>query len=226
MSNEEKLSAEERRAVADYWWSRAEGEMTSFIAFRHVLDDLKAESSPASIVSLAEQAVADEHRHSLWCQQWARHYGHPGGEVKPRSERPLSFVGATHEENRLLRIAFCCFTETVGCFTLRLARERLLGAELRKQNQVHLSDELRHSRVGWGHLSTLNAPQREVVAGFLPLLERTLRVACCDGTEEDAEALVAHGYFTPRLLREAHDAAMAEVIRPGLAHLGIDRGLS
>jgi len=134
MSNEEKLSAEERRAVADYWWSRAEGEMTSFIAFRHVLDDLKAESSPASIVSLAEQAVADEHRHSLWCQQWARHYGHPGGEVKPRSERPLSFVGATHEENRLLRIAFCCFTETVGCFTpnrVRAGSDRQLSLWLR-----------------------------------------------------------------------------------------------
>jgi hypothetical protein len=31
---------------------------------------------------------------------------------------------------------------------------------------------------------------------------------------------VPFGYFTPRLLRAAHDEAMAEVVLPGLSHLG------
>jgi hypothetical protein len=223
---EERLSAEQRELIADYWWRRAEGEMTSWVGFRHVLDDLKAESSPPAIVALAERAVADEHRHSLWCQDWARRYGHAEGEVRPRTERPIEFPGATGEENRLLRIAFCCLTETVGCFTLRLAREHLVGAALRKQNQVHMADELRHSRVGWGHLSTLDAGRREVVARWLPMLEIALQIACCEGTEQESEELVAHGYFTPRLLREAHAAALTEVIDPGLRHLGIVRKAS
>ncbi|HEX4338382.1 MAG TPA: hypothetical protein VH062_20895 [Polyangiaceae bacterium] len=218
---EEQLEAEDRRVVADYWFSRAQGEMTSWVGFQHVLADLKAEASPAAVVELAERAVVDEYRHSEWCNEWARRYGHHGAAVKPRALRAIEFPGATPEENRLLRIALCCFTESVGCFTLRLSRERLVDVGLRKQNQVHLSDELRHSRVGWAHLSTLDERKRELVARFLPVLDRALRIACCEGTELDREELVAHGYFTPRLLREAYEGAMTEVIVPGLRHLKI-----
>ena len=35
------------------------------------------------------------------------------------------------------------------------------------------------------------------------------------------EDLVPFGYFTPRLLCAAYDQAMAEVILPGLEHLGL-----
>jgi hypothetical protein len=33
---------------------------------------------------------------------------------------------------------------------------------------------------------------------------------------------VPFGYFTPRLLRAAHDEALRDLIRPGLQHLGIE----
>jgi hypothetical protein len=48
-----------------------------------------------------------------------------------------------------------------------------------------------------------------------------LPTICCQGPEEDFEELVPFGYFTGRLLRAAHDEAVAEVIVPGLAHLGL-----
>ncbi|MEO8919620.1 MAG: hypothetical protein ABI488_19535 [Polyangiaceae bacterium] len=43
----------------------------------------------------------------------------------------------------------------------------------------------------------------------------------CEGPEQDWEELVPFGYFTPRLLRAAHDQALAEVIIPGLSELGL-----
>src|SRR5262249_49177975 len=133
----------------------------------------------------------------------------------------LRFPGATATDDRLLRIAFCCFTETLGCFVLRHARPRLVDDELRKLNQRHTADELQHSRVGWAYLSTLDPRRRDVLAKWIPVLMDALAVAGCEGTEQSREELVPFGYFTPRLLREAYEDALRSVIVPGLSHLGI-----
>jgi hypothetical protein len=218
----EGLSVEQRALVADYWWSRAHGEMTSWVGFNHVLEDLRAEQAPNAIVALAERAVADEYQHALWCRDWAMRFGHRGGDVRPRSERKLTFAKANEAENRRLRIALCCFTETVGCVILRLIRPTLTTPELLELNHRHMSDELQHSRVGWGYLATLDAPQKAWLASRLPELFSLLSKTCCEGNERDEEALVPFGYFTPRLLRAAHDEALRDLIRPGLQHLGIE----
>lgn len=217
----EELDVGQRACVADYWWRRAEGELTSWVGFRQVLHDLQAEGSPASLVALAERAVADEHRHSEWCRDWAIRFGHRGGEVRPRSEKALVFRGATEEENRFLRITLCCFTESVGCFTLQEARRRIAAPELRRMNRRHMADELQHSRVGWGYLAALDETHRERLRPWIPELLRALPIVCCEGPEEDREDLVPYGYFTPRLLSAAHDAALLNVITPGLRHVGL-----
>ena len=212
-----------RARVADYWWSRAHGEMTSWVGFGHVLDDLRHEQAPAALLALAERGVKDEYQHALWCRDWAVRFGHAGGEVRPRSERRLGFAGASDAENRLLRIAMCGFTETVGCVILRLIRPRITLPELLELNHRHMADELQHSRVGWGYLATLSEPQKAFLATRLTELFRVLRITCCEGTEQDDEALVPFGYFTPRLLQAAHDEAVRDLILPGLDHLGIQR---
>lgn len=212
-----------RTRVADYWWSRAHGEMTSWVGFGHVLDDLKQEQAPAALLALAERAIEDEYQHALWCRDWAVQFGHAGGEVKPRTERRLVFAGANERENRLLRIVLCCFTETVGCVILRLIRPRITVPALLELNHRHMSDELQHSRVGWGYLATLDDAQKTFLATRLGELFRMLKISCCEGTEQDDDALVPFGYFTPRLLHAAHDEAVRELILPGLDHLDIQR---
>ncbi len=216
------LDAEQRARLAAYWWRRAEGEMTSWVGFRHVLADLNAEGASAALLAQAERSVEDEYQHALWCRDWARRFGHQGeGDPLPRSEMPITFRGAMADENRLLRITLCCFTETVGCFILQHVRRVVTNPELRKLNRRHMADELRHSRVGWGYLSTLDAGQRAFLQPWIPALLELLPQACCEGPEEPHEELVPFGYFTPRLLRAAHDEAVREVIAPGLAHVGI-----
>jgi hypothetical protein len=197
--------------------------MTSFIGFGHVLEDLRAVGSPQPVCALAERAVEDEHQHALFCRDWAVRFGHPGGEVVPRSLSPLRFRGASEAENRLLRILLCCFTETVGCFILQHVRRVVTHPELRRLNQLHLADELQHSRVGWGHLASVAPAERDFLRTWSPVLLGLLPEACCEGPEEDREELVPFGYFTPRLLRAAHDEAVSEVILPGLSRLGLRR---
>jgi hypothetical protein len=207
--------------VAAYWFRRAEGEMTSWVGFRHVLEDLRALGSPGPVRELAERAVEDEHRHALWCRDWAVHFGHPGGDVVPRSLEPIRFRGATDTENRLLRILLCCFTETVGCFILREVRRVVTHPELRRLNQRHLADEIQHSRVGWGHLASVTHSQRDFLRARAHAVLALLPEACCEGEEQAREELVPFGYFTPRLLRSAHDEAVEQVIVPGLVRLGL-----
>lgn len=220
------LDSEQRGALGAYWWRRAQGEITSWVGFRHVLEDLRAEGSPESVIALAERAVADEHRHAMWCRDWALRFGYqPASELCPRSERPLTFPRVSSEHNRLLRIALCCFTETVGCFILRRVRPLLTEPELRRLNRRHFADELQHSRVGWGHLATLSERKRDALTPAIPELLRLLPETCCEGPEEERADLVPYGYFTPSLLREAHAEAMSEVILPGLEHLGL-RGVA
>ena len=186
-----------------------------------MLADLRAEGSPAAVVAEAERAVEDEYRHAVFCRDWAVHFGRPESELPtPRSTEPITFRGANAEENRLLRIALCCLTETVGCFILRQVRPHLTDPELRKLNRRHSADELRHSRVGWGHLASLDEGKKAILRRWLPALLGVCEHSCCSGPEEAREELVPFGYFTPRLLRAAYDQALAEVIQPGLAHLG------
>jgi len=216
------LSHEQKRILAEYWFRRSEGEMTSWVGFQHVLADLRALGSPAPICALAERAVEDEYRHAIWCREWAVRFGHPESvETRPRSLEPIRFRGTSDEQNRLLRVLLCCFTETVGCFILRHVRKVVSDPELRRLNQRHLADELQHSRVGWGHLATLTPASRDFLRGYMPQVLALLPEACCEGPELDREDLVPFGYFTPRLLRAAHDEAVSEVILPGLAHLGL-----
>ncbi|HEY2408518.1 MAG TPA: ferritin-like domain-containing protein [Polyangiaceae bacterium] len=215
------LDSEQRACLAAFWWQRARGEMTAWVGFQHILADLRAENSPASVIALAERAIEDEHQHAAWCRDWAMQFGHPGGQIVPRSERQLAFRGATAEQNRLLRIAFCCMTETAGCLFLRHVRPQLIDPELRALNRRNIADELQHSRVGWGHLATLGAGQREFLAGRIAELRELLLAVCCGGAEKDREDLVPWGYFTPRLLRAAHDEAVRDVIEPAFVHLGL-----
>lgn len=195
--------------------------MTSWVGFNHVLADLRAEAAPEPLITLAERAVADEYRHALWCRDWAVRFGHPGGLVEPRTRRPVEFAGAPPEQNRLLRIALCAFTETVGCVLLRHIRPLIVDEELRQLNRRHLADELQHSRVGWGFLSTLGSDRMRALERALPALLAAVAEVCCSGPEQERPDLVPFGYFTPSLLRDTHAEARRGVIDPGLRHLGI-----
>lgn len=219
-----ELTSEERRVLADYWRFRGEGEMGAERFFKRLLDDMKVLGVSTQIQQLAQRGPGDERKHGLWGRDWAVFFG-DANEVDPVPTRTkeLTFPGATARENRILRLAFCCFTETVGCHILTDIRPRIVFPPLRKLNQMHLADETVHARIGWAYLSSAGEGERRVVQRYLRFLLGVLPQACCEGPEDDQfEHLVPLGYLTPTVLHSAHERALREVILPGLEHLGFE----
>jgi hypothetical protein len=219
-----ELTAEERKVLASYWRYRGEGEMGAERFFIRLLEDMRVLEVPQPLRQLAVRARQDERKHGLWGRDWAVFFGDERTQdPEPSRTRELTFPGATVHQNRVLRIVFCAFTETVGCHVLQDIRPRIRYAPLRNLNREHLADELVHARVGWGYLATLNDEDKRFVQEYLPLLVRLLPEACCVGPEEDQyEHLVPLGYLTPRVLYGAHRRAVQEVLVPGLLHLAFD----
>jgi hypothetical protein len=167
----EHLSEAERDLLGRYWWSRAEGEMGAWVAFRYLVEDLEALGSPSQIVAVARRSVEEERRHSLWGRDWAIRFGHEDlGIPEPRSTKRLTFHGASERENRILRVAFYAFTETCGCTVLTDIRPRITQPELRKLNRQHLADEVQHARLCWAQLAILDGRDREINREWAPEL--------------------------------------------------------
>ena len=83
-----RLTGEQRGLLADYWWRRAEGEITSWVGFGHVLSDLRVEGSPPAVIALAERA-------SRGCQRVAPL------ELAAQAARPRAVELHAHAEPRL-----------------------------------------------------------------------------------------------------------------------------
>lgn len=223
MSEFHELSAQQKKDLAEYWWQRAEGEATSWSAFKQVRRDLESLSAPSTVLELADSAIEDEKRHSLWCRDWALRFGYvtKSGEVppepQPRSEEALTFRGIPEEHHALCRVLLCLMTETTGCVLLDLMRSQIKHPELREQNHVHLKDELRHSRVGWAQMSVLARRDRELVLRYAPLLVRELNHIMETGGETERDDLAPYGYFPLSAQKEAARQASQEIIIPGLS---------
>ena len=217
------LTTEQRERIGAYWWRRAEGELTSWVGFGHVLEDLRAEGSPISVIALAERSVEDERRHALFCREWAARFGHDGGELSS-AEREATGVPGRHRTRKSFA-SNCSLLSHGDRGLFHLAASAAGAPRSRAQKAEPPSHEGRaRSQPGrLGHLSTLDPRQKDWLRSFLPVLFEVLPAACYEGPEEPREELVPYGYFTPRLLRSAHDEALREVILPGLAHLDIPR---
>lgn len=218
------LTSQERQVLAAYWRFRGEGEMGAERFFKRLLGDMRVLGVDAAIQELAQRGPGDERKHGLWGRDWAVFFGDEDRtDPEATRTRELTFPGATPFENRILRLAFCCFTETVGCHTLTDVRPRITFPPLRELNRTHLADETIHARIGWAYLSSAGKAERATIQRFLPALLGFLPIACCEGHEEDQyEHLVPLGYLTPRVLHGAHQRALREVIFPGLEHLGFE----
>lgn len=201
--------------------------MGAELFFVRLLDDLRVLGAERPLLEIGERCRRDEHKHGLWGRDWAVFFGHPDtSDPVAQRRRALTFPGASARENRILRIAFAAFTETCGCQVLADIRPRITFDALRKNNQLHLADEVVHARLAWGYLATLTQRDRELVGRYVPTMLELLPRAVCDGPEsDDLDHLVPWGYLTPSLLHAAHGRALREVIEPGLAHWGIRQQL-
>lgn len=217
------LSSAQRATLAQYWLDRAEGELTTALAFEFTLEDLHALEAPAAIRELAACAVADEHRHADWCLRWARAIDPSAPALATLSgTRPARFDGASEHDNRVLRTVFGgCFSETIAVHVLRQAQGRITLPSAGRLNRQHLREEVGHARIGWALLGWpgLGARDRQMLRSYVPELTR-LSLELWQTTRRQSDpALHALGFLSSELIDAGCEEALAQVIEPGLERL-------
>lgn len=220
-----ELGAEERTLLRAYWVDRARGELTTALTFEFMLADLQTEGAPRELLTLAETAIADEHRHVDWCLRWANFIDDREPAVPELSgTRPLELDGASAHDNRLLRTVFgCCFSETVAVHVLERSHALITLPSVRRLNHEHLKEEVGHARLGWALAGwpALTPRDRQMLGRYVPEMTRLVRMVWQSSERVEQSKLHELGYLSSAVIDPACDEALDGVILPGLAKLGI-----
>ncbi len=217
------------QAAAWEWRCRHDFELEARARFSRLAESFNVHHAPPNLIQLAKQAAVDEHRHAGVCRDLIAYLG---GEVP--QDRPVKAgevaPASMGEKSRLLYevVAMSCVTETLSCTLLGVLVERTEDVHLKKAMQSILSDEVRHSRLGWGYLADQSAkgPQ-DFIADYLPhMLAGTVH------EEIFNEALVspfddrlsAHGVLSRAERLDIFQSTMTDVVFPGLERFGVDTG--
>ncbi|MGC4095030.1 MAG: hypothetical protein QM756_45350 [Polyangiaceae bacterium] len=219
------LNTDERDQLHEYWVARADGELTTALSFEYVLEDLRKLNAPGEFTSLAERAIADEHRHVDWCLRWARAVdAERDASAKFGGTRPLTFSGASERDHLLLRTVFgCCFSETVAVHVLRASHALIQLDSVKRLNHRHLSEEMGHARLGWALVAwpALGQRERDMLRAHVPEMLSLTREAWTSSQRAATDRLHQLGYLSTPLVKAACDEAIEQVVLPGLAHVGI-----
>lgn len=221
------LADDERRVISDIWYRRAEGERAASETFRVVTDGLAALDAEPELIALSKRAVDDELRHADRCWQLSCIYaGRVRPEAAPRDGALPRYIGASEElRHSLLVVGQCCLNETTASAFLERCLQTTTAPAARATFRVLLSDEIDHARIGWAHLASprLSAEARAAIAAWLPsMIASNLRAWHARPDVPTAPVYAAHGVLPLASTNQAVDAAVADLILPGLRHVGID----
>lgn len=223
------LSSAQRAAIAGHWKHRARSELQVGRAFTAMVPLLREHRASSAVLDRLERGAEEEVRHSEICARLAETYA---GEAVARPKidsvpLPRFDVGDEALEMALLVAGMCCVNETIATAWIGacLAAAETPLAEM--ANRIHLHDEIEHARVGWAHLASdaVSDATRRALGPCLPkLLE-----ANAPGWERDdpslpADGVPAHGHLAAAVSRRVFVDAIADLVLPGFAHVGVDIG--
>jgi rubrerythrin len=221
------LTDEERQVISQIWYRRAEGERSASETFRVVAAGLTALDAEPELSALARRAVDDEQRHADRCWQLACIYaGRLLPEAAPRPGELPRYDGASDELRHSLHVVGqCCLNETTASAFLERCLQATKAPAARATFRVLLSDEIDHARIGWAHLASprLSTATRAAIAAWLPsMIAANLRAWHARPDVPTAPVYAAHGVLPLASTNQAVDAAVDDLILPGLRHVGID----
>ena len=222
---DEALAPPLRRMAGETWAMRALGERAAEARFNRIARELKTAGTPRAVLELAERAPLDEARHFVLCGQAAERFGVAIPEV------PLDIpwtVSGLPAPKRLLHevVAMCCITETLSAAYLVEMQRQTTDPALHDVVREILTDEVDHSRLGWGHLAYARTQMDVTFLGeCLPgMLVDTVGEALFAPPDpnDPATALGRFGVLDRPIRRTLFGPTMREVVFPGLAQHGID----
>lgn len=210
--------------AAATWRVRAQQEREAAYAFEALARSLKDHGAPEVLVAAARDSITDEERHAVLCGELVTSFG---GAAEPSAPRPQRIIRpATRAELLHEVVALCCITETLSTVLLTAMLERAKHAGVAEVLREVVRDEITHSRIGWGYLSTVDvAADAPAIAKALPgMLAGTVS---SDVFEPDADAHLASeleglGCLSRASISLLFCETLNEVIWPGLEEAGID----
>lgn len=215
-----------RALTAGIWAGRVRSELDAGTGFAILLSELHAAGAELAVLRLASRASHDEVRHAELCRVLASVYA---GEVLPAPRgQPIAMPthGGTEGALRAALHAFglCCVNETIAVAFVDACLAESHAPLVSAIHHEHLSDEIDHARVGWAHLASAAVPEdvRRAVAERAPRIVEVNRARWHTRIALLPEAGVpGHGYPPRQRLLEVVDAAIREVVQPGLVHIGL-----
>jgi hypothetical protein len=223
------LTSAQRAAIAGHWKHRARSELQVGRAFAAMVPLLREQRASAAVLDRLERGAEEEVHHSEICARLAETYA---GEaiVRPKIDSvplPRFDVGDEELETALLVAGMCCVNETIATAWIGACLAAAETPLAVMANRIHLHDEIEHARVGWAHLGSdaVSDATRRALGPCLPkLLE-----ANAPGWERDdpslpAEGVPAQGHLPAAVSRRVFVDAVADLVLPGFAHVGIDTG--
>lgn len=219
------LTDNQRSELAQVWLARAASERRVADAFSVIHGAFRDLDGYPELAALAVRAIDDEYRHAELSRQVASCFA---GRELAAPER-LQLVVPEHPgvAPRLLRtlhiLGHCAMNETFASAYLEAGllytRDGLARAALR----ALFSDEIDHARIGWAHLASLRADEREELAPWLPALVRANLKMWRDSPRPypTDPLLHAHGAPPAAAVERALLDAVRLLIIPGLEHFGI-----
>jgi hypothetical protein len=219
------LSREARVTMANLWLSQSATERRVASSFEVVHRALVALDADPGIVAVAARAVDDEHRHAALCTEMASRY--LGRPVRPAPDLPFAHPSHPDARSEALRQALyvvgqCALNETFASSYLETCLAGATAPLARAALRELLSDEVDHARVGWAYLSTMPAPTRAELDGWLlPLAVCNLREwRSLQLPEGDRGVLAAHGVPARDAVERCLLDALETMVIPGFERFG------
>lgn len=221
------LSSAQRAAIAGHWKRRMRSELMVGRAFAGMVPVLRERRAASAVLDRLERGAEEEVRHSEICAQLAETYGEHAVERPTIDSVPLPRfnVGDEDLETALLVAGMCCVNETVATAWISSCLAAAETPLAQMANRIHLHDEIEHARLGWAHLAS-DAVSDETRRALGPCLPKLLE-ANAPGWERDdpflpAAGVPAQGHLPSEVSRRVFLDAVAELILPGFAHVGVD----
>jgi hypothetical protein len=223
------LSSAQRTAIAGHWKHRARSELQVGRAFAAMVPLLRERRASSAVLDRLESGAEEEIRHSEICSRLAETYA---GEavVRPKIDSvplPRFEVGDDDLEIALLVAGMCCVNETIATAWISACLSAAETPLAMMANRIHLTDEIEHARVGWAHLAS-DAVSDATRAALGPCLPKLLE-ANAPGWERDdpslpPEGVPSQGHLPVEVSRRVFLDAVADLVLPGFAHVGVDIG--
>ena len=219
------LSDVDRRHLAEVWLGRAASERRVADSFEAMGVALRALRADAALVTLADRAVDDEHRHAEISRVVASRFA--GTELAQPNLLALripAHEGASDELRHALHVVgHCTLNETTAGAFLETCIHHATGPLASAALRELLSDEVDHARMGWTLLAASSAEIRSGVGQWIyPMARANLRMwRESPRPPSESPTMSAHGAPPMSVIDEALLAALRDLIVPGLRAVGI-----